>query len=116
MPSAQSEPQSKIVDCRVTKVDDVTSPHRARWLGPANRCVVPFTSFSQYEKTAQNKKVPVWFARNKSRPLMVFAGIWTNWIGIWKAGDGETNADLFALSSPASRRRSQRRSTQIRCR
>ncbi|MEH6719138.1 MAG: SOS response-associated peptidase family protein [Aurantimonas endophytica] len=97
MPSPQPNPPDQLADRRVTSIRDVTSSHWQRWLGPANRCVVPFTNFSQYERTAQNKKVPVWFARNKSRPLMVFAGIWTSRTGIWKAADGEISADLFAL-------------------
>ena len=97
MPSPQQNPRGQVVDRGVTSIQDVTLSHWQRWLGPANRCVVPFTSFSQYEKTAENKKVPVWFARSKSRPLIVFAGIWANWTGVRKANEGEITTDLFAL-------------------
>jgi putative SOS response-associated peptidase YedK len=59
--------------------------------------VVPFTSFSQYGTTAEGKKVPVWLARDESRPLMLFAGIWTNWTSVRKSKEGEVNADLYAF-------------------
>ena len=45
---------------------------------PRNRCLVPFTSFSEYD-TIDGKKVVVWFAINETRPMLAFAGIWTNW-------------------------------------
>jgi hypothetical protein len=41
----------------------------AHWLGPANRCLVPFTSFCEYADT-KPKKTPVWFAAAESRPLL----------------------------------------------
>jgi len=58
---------------------------------------VPFTSFSEYETTAEGKKVPVWFAPDENRPLMTFAGIWTNWSSLRKTKEGEVNADLYAF-------------------
>ena len=61
-----------------TNIRNVKSPHWRRWLGPEHRCLVPLTSFSEYD-TVDGKKVPAWFAANDDRPLMVFAGIWTNW-------------------------------------
>jgi putative SOS response-associated peptidase YedK len=33
----------------VTNVRSAASPHCRRWLGVANRCLVPFTSFSENE-------------------------------------------------------------------
>jgi putative SOS response-associated peptidase YedK len=64
----------------ITNVRNTNSPHWRRWLGPANRCLVPATSFSEWEDT-KPKKTPVWFACDVSRPLFVFAGIWTTWHG-----------------------------------
>jgi putative SOS response-associated peptidase YedK len=63
---------------QITNVRNTNSPHWRRWLGPANRCLVPATSFSEWEDTTP-KKTPVWFVRDESRPLFVFAGIWTTW-------------------------------------
>jgi putative SOS response-associated peptidase YedK len=33
----------------------------------------------------ERKKVPVWLAIDESRPLLAFAGIWTNWTCVRKA-------------------------------
>jgi hypothetical protein len=41
---------------------------------------VPFTSFCEYADT-KPKKTPTWFAFDETRPLEVFAGIWTTWRG-----------------------------------
>jgi putative SOS response-associated peptidase YedK len=57
---------------------------------------VPFTSFSEYD-TIDGKKVPVWFAADVSRPLMAFAGIWTNWTSVRKAKEGEVTVDVFGF-------------------
>jgi hypothetical protein len=37
------------------------TPHWRGWLKPANRCVVPFTSFCEYADT-KPKNTPTWFA------------------------------------------------------
>jgi putative SOS response-associated peptidase YedK len=64
----------------ITNIRDVGSPHWRRWLQAENRCVVPFTSFCEYADT-KPRKTPTWFALNDSRPLAVFAGVWTPWTG-----------------------------------
>lgn len=97
MPSPQFALKGKTTDPGVTNVRNVASPHWRRWLGPANRCLVPFTSFSEYETGSDGKKAPVWFALDESRPLAAFAGIWTNWTSIRKAKEGEITADVFAF-------------------
>ena len=40
---------------------------------------------------------PVWFASDESRPLLCFAGLWTNWTSVRKAKEGEVTADIFAF-------------------
>jgi len=97
MPSPQFVLKSRTTDSGVTNVRDVSSPHWRRWLGAGSRCLVPVTSFSEYETGADGKKVPVWFALDDSRPLAAFAGIWTNWTSVRKAKEGEVTADLFAF-------------------
>jgi putative SOS response-associated peptidase YedK len=87
-------------DSGVTNIRNVSSAHWKRWLSPANRCLVPFTSFAEYD-TIDGKKVPVWFAADESRPLMCFAGIWTNWTSVRKAREGEVTTDLFAFLTSA---------------
>ena len=64
----------------ITNIRNTKSAHWRRWLKPENRCVVPFTSFCEYADT-KPKKTPTWFAFDDSRPLAVFAGIWTTWNG-----------------------------------
>jgi putative SOS response-associated peptidase YedK len=83
-------------DGGTTNVRNVASKHWKRWLGPANRCLVPFTSFSEYD-TIDGRKVPVWFAPDETRPLLTFAGIWTNWTSVRKAKEGEITVDIFAF-------------------
>jgi putative SOS response-associated peptidase YedK len=64
----------------VTNIRNTRSPHWRAWLKPANRCVVPWTSFCEYADT-KPRKTPTWFALGDDRPLAVFAGIWTTWHG-----------------------------------
>ncbi len=97
MPSPVFALKGRTTDPGVTNVRNTTSPHWRRWLGPSNRCVVPFTSFSEYETGPDGKKVPVWFALGEDRPLACFAGIWTNWTSVRKAKEGEVKADIYAF-------------------
>jgi putative SOS response-associated peptidase YedK len=39
----------------------------------------------------------VWFAFDESRPLAVFAGIWTHWTSVRKVKEGETSNNLFGF-------------------
>jgi putative SOS response-associated peptidase YedK len=64
----------------VTNIRNTASPHWRRWLGPASRCLVPATSFCEWEDT-KPRKTPTWFALAEDRPLFCFAGIWTSWTG-----------------------------------
>ncbi len=71
-------------DTGVTNIRNTTSPHWRRWLGPENRCVIPATAFSEYGQTRDpvtRRKPLCWFALDETRPLFVFAGIWTTWHG-----------------------------------
>ena len=83
-------------DSGTTNIRNLNSAHWKRWSGPPNRCLVPFTSFSEYD-TVDGKKVPVWFAADETRPLLCFAGLWTNWTSVRKAKEGEITADVFAF-------------------
>lgn len=67
-------------DTGVTNIRNVASPHWRRWLGPENRCVVPWTQFCEWQDT-KPKKTKRWFAIDDSKPLAFFAGIWTEWSG-----------------------------------
>jgi putative SOS response-associated peptidase YedK len=51
--------------------------HWRPWLGPANRCLVPFTSFAEPDQDHERTRKNIWFALDETRPLAFFAGIWT---------------------------------------
>ncbi|MFG1399805.1 SOS response-associated peptidase [Roseixanthobacter pseudopolyaromaticivorans] len=82
-------------DSGTTNVRNVTSKHWKPWLGVESRCVVPFTSFSEFNRDAGGD---VWFARDETRPLAFFAGIWTpQWTSVRKIKTGLETIDLFAF-------------------
>jgi putative SOS response-associated peptidase YedK len=97
MPSPVFALKGRSTDPGVTNIRNTASPHWRRWLGAANRCVVPFTSFSEYDTDAAGRKVPAWFALDESRPLALFAGIWTTWTSVRRKAEGEITADLFGF-------------------
>ena len=97
MPSPASVLVGKKSDSGVTNVRNTESAHWRRWLGPENRCVVPFTSFAENEVLPDGRRPTVWFAFGEERPLAFFAGIWTRWTSVRKVKEGETTNDLFAI-------------------
>jgi putative SOS response-associated peptidase YedK len=97
MPSPVFALKGKKSDPGVTNVRNVTSPHWRRWLAIENRCVVPFTSFSENEMLPDGTHTPVWFAFDETRPLAFFAGIRTRWTSVRKVKEGETTNDIFAF-------------------
>ena len=98
MPSPAFALKGKKTDPGVTNVRNTKSAHWRRWLGPENRCLVPFTSFSEPEPQPDGKRPPAWFALSEDRPLAFFAGIWVGgWKSVRKVKEGEVEADLFAF-------------------
>lgn len=97
MPSPAFALKGRNADPGVTNVRNAASPHWRRWLGVESRCVVPFTSFCENEVLPNGSRPPVWFALDESRPLAVFAGVWTRWTSVRKVKEGETTNDLFAF-------------------
>lgn len=74
------------------------------WQKPENRCLVPVTSFCEYDARTKNPKVPVWFAMSPERPLFAFAGVWRPWKGTRGTKDspveGEHLLYAFMTSTP----------------
>lgn len=62
-------------DKGTTNIRRTESRHWFPWLGPANRCLVPFTAFNEPDQVERGPSV--WFALNEDRPLAFFAGVWT---------------------------------------
>ncbi|WP_411891803.1 hypothetical protein [Yoonia sp. SDW83-1] len=50
MPSPQFTSKGKNYDKGVANVRNTKSPHWRRWLGPCNRCMVPFSAFSEFTR------------------------------------------------------------------
>lgn len=88
------------VDKGVTNVRNLKSSHWRHWQGVECRCVVPATSFSEYEEdpdpVTKRKRIH-WFALNEDKPLFAFAGIWTSWKGVRKKKEGPVEIDIFAF-------------------
>ena len=88
----------KKTDPGVTNVRNVKSPHWRRWLGPANRCLMPFTAFSEPPPGAKRPDTWTWFARTGDEPLAFFAGIWTEWTSVRWIKEGPVSASFSASS------------------
>ncbi|TXN11360.1 SOS response-associated peptidase [Methylobacterium sp. WL122] len=94
-PSPEFALKGKKVDAGVTNVRNTRSPHWRRWLKPQHRCLVPLTSFSEFNAKAGGD---IWFALGEDRPLACFAGILLDeWKSVRKVKDGETVDDLYAF-------------------
>lgn len=83
-------------DKGTTNIRNTASAHWKRWLGPENRCLVPFTSFSEPDQVGGSLQ-PIWFALSEDRPLAFFAGVWTPWTCVRKIKEGEVCCDLFGF-------------------
>ena len=82
-------------DGGTTNIRNTASRHWQRWLGPAHRCLVPFTSFSEHNKAAGGD---IWFALSEERPLAFFAGIWVDaWTSVRKIKTGVETLDLYGF-------------------
>ncbi len=82
-------------DSGVTNIRNLKSRHWTRWTGIEHRCIVPFTSFSEYNADYGGN---VWFALDDSRPLTCFAGLWLpGWTSVRLVKEGETTNDLFGF-------------------
>lgn len=82
-------------DGGTTNVRNTSSRHWQPWLAPEFRCVVPFTSFSEFNREAGGD---IWFAFDDDRPLAFFAGIWApQWKSVRKVKEGVVVTDLFAF-------------------
>jgi putative SOS response-associated peptidase YedK len=82
----------------ITNVRNLGSSYWRGWLKPEWRCLVPATSFCEYDDA--NAKRPTWFALDETRPLFAFAGVWRPWRGERKNSAGEHR--LFAFLTCAA--------------
>ena len=98
LPSPAFALKGRNSDSGITNVRNTASSHWKRWLSPANRCLVPLTSFAEPETLPDGKKQNAWFALDESRPITFFAGVWVpQWKSVRKVKEGETTNDLYAF-------------------
>lgn len=71
------------------------------YLGIENRCLAPFTRFSEPTKLPDGQSGNAWFALDESEPLLCFAGFWTPWRGIRRKDEGVMDHDVFAFLTTA---------------
>ena len=84
-------------DGGTTNVRNTASSHWKPNLGPASRCLVPFTSFSEPGRDAEDRYKPVWFAL-PDEPVAFFAGLYhPGWSGVRKIKTGWETCDLFGF-------------------
>lgn len=82
-------------DRGTTNIRNVASRHWAPHLSPPSRCLIPFTSFSEFNRDAGGD---IWFALDDDRPLAFFAGLWMpSWTGVRKIMTGIETIDLFGF-------------------
>lgn len=82
-------------DPGVTNVRNLSSPHWRRWLGQANRCLVPLGAFAEPRGKGRGNQ---WFTHADPDATMFFAGLEVrDWTSVRKVKDGETTDDLFAF-------------------
>ena len=85
-------------DSGTTNVRNTASSHWRPWLSPANRCLVPFTAFSEPGRDADGRYRPVWFSLPGDDPLAFFAGVHVrDWRCVRKIKTGMETCDLFAF-------------------
>lgn len=84
-------------DSGTTNVRNTASSHWKPHLGPASRCLVPFTAFSEPSRDDEGKYRPAWFAL-PGAPVAFFAGLYhPQWSGVRKIKSGWETCDLFGF-------------------
>jgi len=87
-------------DSGTTNVRNTSSSHWKPHLSPAQRCLVPFTAFSEPGRDAAGKYRPIWYklAGDDPEPLSFFAGIHLQaHTGVRKIKIGMETIDVFAF-------------------
>lgn len=85
-------------DAGTTNVRNTNSGHWKPWLSPANRCLVPFTAFSEPARDAEGRYRPIWFSLPGDDPLAFFAGVHVrDHTCVRKIKTGVETCDLFAF-------------------
>ena len=82
-------------DKGTTNIRRTESRHWFPWLGPDNRCLVPFTAFNEPDQVERGPSV--WFALSEERPLAFFAGVWTRHACVRMISKGWEEIETFGF-------------------
>lgn len=82
-------------DGGTTNIRRTDSRHWQPWLGPANRCLVPFTAFNEPDQVERGPSA--WFALAADRPLAFFAGVRTPHACVRKISRGWEEIEAFGF-------------------
>ena len=82
-------------DGGTTNIRRTESRHWWPWLGPANRCLVPFTAFNEPDQVERGPSA--WFALGPDRPLAFFAGVWAPHACVRKISKGWEEIEAFGF-------------------
>jgi putative SOS response-associated peptidase YedK len=97
------EPDKGVTNVRNTSnASGGVNAHWRPWLGWPNRCLVPFTAFSEPDQDYQGTKKPIWFALAEDEPLAFFAGIWTAHACVRKKMTGWEEIEAFGFLTTES--------------
>jgi putative SOS response-associated peptidase YedK len=92
------EPDKGTTNVRnTTSAQDKPNAHWRAWLGPSNRCLVPFNSFSEPDQDFNETRKPIWFALAEDQPLAFFAGIWTPHAGLRMISKGWEDIEAYGF-------------------
>jgi putative SOS response-associated peptidase YedK len=83
----------------VINVRNSTSGWWRPWLQAGHRCLVPVTSFCEHQEGAKSG-APKWFARDDTRPLFFFVGIWRPFFGERNGEPGEHLLFSILITAP----------------
>ncbi len=82
-------------DSGTTNIRRTESRHWWPWLGPQNRCLVPFTAFNEPDQVERG--LSAWFSLGEHRPLAFFAGVWTAHACVRKISKGWEEIEAFGF-------------------
>lgn len=83
----------------VLNVRNTRSPFWEPWLQTEYRCVVPFTSFCEWQTVGKYKR-QVWFRGREQGEVLFFAGIWREWQGLRGGEEGSHGVYSILTTEP----------------
>lgn len=96
MPSLKEPPSDKVYKGS-PNVRRTWLPDWNGYLGPGNRCIVPFNMFTEPTKLDDGKSGNAWFATREDAPTAFYAGLWTPWHGVRRKDEGPMDHLVYGM-------------------